>query len=120
MTTIEEKKLEFEKEQFEFLKNRTTLQDILVFKMNENIYHYQFMKLAIILLLLIILVYYLFIRIKSENFMPYGSILAPEIINSTAGFDFPNLFNETTEPYQKVKDRTENKYFGQLHDLVGR
>jgi hypothetical protein len=123
MGTIEERKLEFDKEQFEFFKNRLMIRDVLMMEAVQKNWHYEFLKLSIVLILIIVLIYYTINQYgskKNEKFAPYASILAPDIINSTAGFDFPNQFGETTEPYQKEKDSSENKLFQKTHDLVGR
>lgn len=111
---MEEKKLEFEKEKFEFLKNRILMQDIASINLAEKSWHYEFIKLTIVLILILILVYYTFNytkKPKNERFAPYASILVPDIINSTAGFDSPNQFGEITNPYQEEKNRSENKLF---------
>lgn len=68
------------------------------------------------LVLIILVIFYFYFR-NSEHYAPYASILAPDMINSTAGFDFPNQYGETLEPYQKQKDRTENKLFEKTHAL---
>ena len=74
-------------------------------------------KLAILILLILVIIFYFTYGSLSERFAPYGSILAPKIINSTAGFDFPNQFGDTTDPYQKIKDSSEAQLFYQTHDL---
>ena len=49
-----------------------------------------------------------------ENFAPYASILVPEIINSSAGFDVPNQYGEVLDPYVDEKLKSEDKLFYQI------
>ena len=69
----------------------------------------------ILLVLLILLVIYLLYTQSAEKFAPYASILAPEIINTTAGFDAPNQFGEKNDPYQNTKDNSEIRLFNQIN-----
>ena len=112
MNNLEQEKLDFQKQQFEFFKNRLLLEDV-------KKGYYKVIKFAIILILLIIIVYYIYKK-QNENFAPYASILAPDIINSSAGFDFPDQFGQTTDPYQEEKDSSEKRMFQQTHDLICR
>lgn len=54
-------------------------------------------KLALIAIVIIVLLTLLF---KTEKFAPYASILSPHIMNSTAGFDFPNQYGDNPDPYR--------------------
>lgn len=66
-------------------------------------------RIAIILVLLMLVIsmyrtYYIESRkYTNEKFAPYASILSPFIVNSTAGFDFPNQYGDTTDPYEYQK-----------------
>jgi hypothetical protein len=76
------------------------------------------MNTEIVLIIVIILVLlYLLFRKKQENYAPYYSILAPEIINTSPSFDYPNLFGEVTNPYAGAKTDSQNRLFTQLHAL---
>ena len=71
----------------------------------------------IILALLIIIIIFLlgYYYYSQENFAPYASILADEIINSSASFDVPNQYGEILDPYEDKKVSSEDKLFMQIH-----
>lgn len=80
--------------------------------------HRLIFALVVILFLLFYIYYYcLCASSKSEKFAPYASILIPEIVNSTAGFDSPNQYGEILNPYQEEKDRSSEYLFNQTHRL---
>lgn len=110
MANLTEKELEFEREKFDYFKQMNA-------KMIDRFYYLSIVKFAVIIVLVVMLLYIIWKMSDSENFAPYASILAPQTINSTAGFDFPNQYGETTEPYEKTKVKSENKVFKQLHAL---
>jgi hypothetical protein len=64
-----------------------------------RIYNRVFMVCLIVLTFMLT---YMFMQnyMYKENFAPYGSILVPSIYNSTAGFDFPDQYNQNTDPYK--------------------
>lgn len=69
---------------------------------------------------IIVIIFIIVFSIKyknKENYVPYASILAPEILNSTAGFDFPDQYGETTDPYECTKKKSENNLLNQTHQL---
>lgn len=92
--------------------------EIIKIESQNKLYNYISL---IIIIILIVFLFYIINRNKfknnSEYFDPYFGNLAPEIINSTSGFDFPNQFGETLEPYQYIKNKTENQLFNQINDL---
>lgn len=68
--------------------------------------------IAFLIVILLLVFYFLY---SKESFAPYASILVPKIVNSSAGFDYPNQFGETTNPYEAVHVQTANDAFNEMH-----
>ena len=131
-TNIETKKLEFEKEKFEFFKDRIHLHDALMYKMAEHSWDYEYVKLAVILILIIIVIFFASCKyfksdeskiIKTqEDFLPMTTIF-PQTVLDRPIFDSPLTIDsdnkiDSIDPYHNEKSAAEDKLFGQTHEGI--
>lgn len=109
---LRESELQFNREKLALYAKQSE-QDVALYQITARYVFwgtlFRSVLLAVVLVIAIVLLY----QWGTEDFVPYASILAPNIINSTSGFDLPNQYGEDPDPYRKIKKESEDRLWGQ-------